>query len=280
MLHDLDTVAAITLQDNAGSPEVGSGQRAPEHLPKGPMFPLVSGIRRFLHVILPVNCAGCGKSLSDDPIPFFCQSCWASIRLLRGPACPRCGRQFASPITLKYSASHLCAVCRKRRPSYTQAWSSYAYEPPLQEAIRLFKYRRKVVLADALGELWSSSWHDVPAIDVLIPVPLHPARLREREFNQSLLLADRLNRRLHLPISHDNLVRVRATKLQSELPRAARLKNLRGAFAVRRPGEVASKRVLLVDDVLTTGTTVNECAKTLRKAGSGDVYVVTLARTV
>jgi ComF family protein len=104
--------------------------------------------------------------------------------------------------------------------------------------------------------------------------------LRAREYNQSLLLADQLNRDLRMPLIYDNLVRLRATPPQTELSRIARIKNLRRCFAVRRPEDVAGKRVLLVDDVMTTGTTVNECAKTLRKAGADDVYVVTLARTV
>jgi len=114
----------------------------------------------------------------------------------------------------------------------------------------------------------------------LMPVPLHSSRLREREFNQSLLLADRLNRRLGLPLSYGNLIRRRPTQSQTELTRSARLKNLRRAFFLLCPEEVSGKRILLVDDVFTTGTTVNECAKALRKASAADVYVCTLARTI
>jgi ComF family protein len=117
-------------------------------------------------------------------------------------------------------------------------------------------------------------------VDVMIPVPLHPARLRTREFNQSLLLADQLGRYLALPVSATNLVRTAATDPQTTLTRQARLRNLRKAFAVRRPQDIAEKRILLVDDVFTTGTTLNECAKTLRKAGAGPVFALTLARTV
>lgn len=116
--------------------------------------------------------------------------------------------------------------------------------------------------------------------DLLMPVPLHPIRLRKREFNQALLLADRVNRKLRLPISYDNLVRLHPRPSQTELTRAARLKNLRRTFSVLRPQEVAKKKILLLDDVMTTGTTVNECAKALRKAGASDVYVLTLARTM
>jgi ComF family protein len=116
--------------------------------------------------------------------------------------------------------------------------------------------------------------------DVIIPVPLHPARLRTREFNQSLLLADQLSRYLSRPVSAGNLVRIAATDPQTTLTRKARLRNLRNAFNIRRPQDLAEKRILLVDDVFTTGTTLNECAKILRKAGAGPVFALTLARTV
>ena len=117
-------------------------------------------------------------------------------------------------------------------------------------------------------------------VDVIIPVPLHPARLRAREFNQSLLLADQLSHHLVRPVSPTNLVRITATDPQTTLTRQARLRNLRKAFDVRRPQDLAEKRILLVDDVFTTGTTLNECAKTLLKAGTGPVFALTLARTV
>lgn len=146
--------------------------------------------------------------------------------------------------------------------------------------MHLFKYRGKVVLASALGQLLRHAWPATPEVDVLMPVPLHPSRLRIREYNQSLLLADEVNRDLRLPLVYDNLVRARATPPQTELSRTARLANLRRSFAVRRPADVRGKRVLLVDDVMTTGTTFHECAKALRKAGAGDVYAVALARTM
>jgi ComF family protein len=146
--------------------------------------------------------------------------------------------------------------------------------------MRLFKYNKKVALADALGALMSRATIEPAHIDMIIPVPLHPTRLRNREYNQSLLLADRVSRARHIPLSYDNLVRIRETAPQTELSRAVRLKNLRRAFAVRRPQDVSGKQILIIDDVFTTGTTVNECAKILRKAGASQVYVCTLARTI
>lgn len=183
-------------------------------------------------------------------------------------------------MSLRHSPTHLCGACRKSKPAYTEAWSLYPYVPPLREAICLFKYSGKVALADALAELLIRAFPAVPAADLVMPVPLHPTRLREREFNQSLLLAERLSRWLRIPLSFANLVRVRATEAQTRLRRSARLKNLRQAFQVWRPQEVAGKRVLLIDDVWTTGTTVNECAKALRRAGTGHVFALTVARAV
>jgi ComF family protein len=117
-------------------------------------------------------------------------------------------------------------------------------------------------------------------VSVIMPVPLHCERLRQREFNQSLLLADQIGRVLGIPVSYTNLIRTTSSQAQTSLSRKSRLKNLRGAFTVRYPHEIRKQRVLLIDDVFTTGTTVNECAKSLRKAGSSDVLVLTLGRTL
>ena len=236
-------------------------------------------VRRVLHTIFPVACGSCGVLLHDDPIPFFCRACWNAVTPLRGPSCPSCGQPFKSPVALQHSPQHRCGRCRRRPPYFARAWSLYSYVPPLQDAIRLFKYQKKVALADALADLLHHALPDMPAIDAVVPVPLHASRLREREYNQSLLLADRLCRRRGLALSFDNLARTRATPPQTELTRAQRMINLRGAFTVLRPQEFTQQRLLLMDDVFTTGATVNECAKVLRKAGASDVYVLTLART-
>ena len=269
------------------SPAMNPYNRA-EHMDSTPQTAKPTGlraawnslVRRTLHAVLPVECAACNVALTDDPVAFFCRTCWGTIRPLARPTCPCCGLPFASDVALTYSPDHRCQSCRQRPQAFTQAWACYAYEPPLQQAIHLFKYRGKVVLAEALGTLLRQAWHRPPDFDVLMPIPLHPSRLREREYNQSLLLADELNRDLGLPLVYDNLVRLRATPPQTELSRSERLANLRRCFAVQRPADVIDKRVLLIDDVMTTGTTAHECAKALRKAGAGDVYVVTLARTL
>ncbi|NKB81566.1 MAG: ComF family protein [Nitrospirales bacterium] len=240
-----------------------------------------TGLLRFLlHAILPVHCAQCTQSLWDDPIPFFCRACWKTITPFDGPRCPRCSRPFSSPIALRHSPFHQCGPCRDKPPAYTKAWGLYPYQSPLKEAIHLFKYHGKVSLARPLATLMCQAFLHPPNIDYIIPIPLHPHRLREREYNQSLLLADPISRHLKTPVLCHTLVRTRPTPPQTTLSRSTRLKNLRHAFHINYPSRIDGQRILLIDDVLTTGTTVNECAKVLRKFGAADVYVSTLARMV
>lgn len=244
-------------------------------------FPmLIRLVRQSVRLLFPMACEGCAEPLGGDPIPFFCQDCWSLIRPFEGPSCPRCHRPFASSAALIASPTHECRQCRTCPPSYSQAWAPYPYCPPLQEAMALFKFRGKVGLADALGGLLIKALPAGLVGDLVMPVPLHQNRLRSREFNQSLLLADRVATHLRLPLDYRSLVRARDTAPQTTLPRTARLDNMRRAFAVSRPTRVAGKQILLVDDVLTTGTTANACAKVLRQAGAAGVTVLALARSV
>lgn len=241
---------------------------------------LIGWCRQALRFVLPVECLTCGASLSTDPVPFFCTMCWHTIRPLQQPVCARCDQPFVSPAATAYTPNHQCQDCIERPPDFERAWTLFPYLPPLQDAICSFKYRGKHTLARPLARLMISALPQGIDADVIIPVPLHPARLRAREFNQSLLLADQLSHHLARPVSATHLVRIAATDPQTTLSRQARLRNLRKAFEVRRPHDLAEKSILLVDDVFTTGTTLNECAKSLRNAGAGPVFALTLARTV
>lgn len=241
---------------------------------------LIGWCRQALRFVLPVECIACGHSLSTDPVPFFCTACWQNIRPLQQPACARCDRPFVSLAATAYTPNHQCQDCQRRSPDFQRAWTLFPYLPPLREAICSFKYRGKHTLAKPLARLMISALPREIDVDIIIPVPLHPTRLRMREFNQSLLVADQLGRHMARPVSTTHLVRITATDPQTTLTRQARLRNLRKAFEVHRPQDLTDKRILLVDDVFTTGTTLNECAKTLRKAGSGPVFALTLARTV
>ena len=192
--------------------------------------------------------------------------------------CPCCGRPFASPVALTFSPGHRCQSCRESPPAFDCVLSPYAFEGTLARAICLFKYRKCVALARPLAELMLVCKDKLPAVDLVLPVPLHPKRLRAREFNQSLLLADQIATRLGLPLSLHHLRRIRATPPQTELRRSARAENVKRAFAPYQANALKDQRVLLIDDVLTTGATVNECAKALRQSGAKAVVVWTLAR--
>ena len=237
-----------------------------------------SFLHKALNLLFPSPCASCQVPLWDDHVPFFCQTCWARLVPISGPCCPHCGSPFASPVALQHSPTHECGPCRTRPPAFTQAWSLFPYQSPLKEAITLFKYRGKRSLTKPLLQAMVPTLPIFPAIDVLMPVPLHPQRLREREYNQSLLLAHGLSQHLKIPLSLSCLLRIRSTVPQTSLSKKERQTNLRRAFAVDKASRITGKRILLIDDVFTTGTTLHECAKALRKAGSGPVYGLTLAR--
>lgn len=235
---------------------------------------------RILDFILPTSCSFCNDPVGDSGIPFFCSACWADFSPIRGPVCPRCGRPFDSPETLSHSPDHACLACRRELPLFDQALSVGHFEGSLREAVHQFKYRPCRSLGKPLGEWMAANVRLVTDIDIVMPVPLHAGRLKERGFNQALLLAHRMSEAHRIPLSRDNLFRVRHTRPQVELSGAERIRNVAGAFALRQPGEVADRRVVLIDDVFTTGATMNECAAVLKRAGAAQVTAFTLARAL
>lgn len=199
---------------------------------------------------------------------------------MQGPVCPSCGRPFASSDALTYSPEHTCGQCRKILPSFDQALSVGQFEGPLREAIHQFKYRPCRSLGKPLSAWMARNLRLISEIDVVMPVPLHRKRLRQRGFNQALLLSYGVGSAFEIPLSVDNLIRSRFTRPQVELSGEERIKNVAGAFAIRRPGEVDGKSVLIVDDVFTSGATMNECAAVLKEGGAARVTALTLARAV
>lgn len=237
-------------------------------------------LRRFLDFFLPTSCAYCRSQVGDSGIPFFCSACWADFSVMGGPACPTCGRPFESPEALVSSPAHVCGQCRLRPPKYDQAVSVGHFEGPLREAIHRFKYKPCRALGKPLSQWMTRNIRLAPDIDLVMPVPLHRKRLRQRGFNQALLLAHGVSSAYRIGLSYDNLVRTRYTRPQVELTGEERIKNVAGAFALRRPQEVEGKRVVLVDDVFTTGATMDECARVLKQAGASEVISLTAARAV
>ncbi|MFZ5863529.1 MAG: ComF family protein [Nitrospirota bacterium] len=235
-------------------------------------------VRSALDAVLPRRCATCRRGLSAMERRAVCAACWDTMPRIDGPRCALCGTPFSSEAAVSHSPTHRCGPCREDPPAFTQAVAAGRYEGPLADAIRRCKYHRELDLIPVLAELLHGVVDSLPPVDAVVPVPLHVRRLRRRQFNQSLRLAAEVARRLNRPVWPDILRRTRWTTPQTTLDRAHRQANVRRAFAVRHPHRVAGHRLLLVDDVYTTGATVNECANALRAAEASAVYVVTVAR--
>ena len=235
-----------------------------------------------LDLVFPALCPVCETTLGAGRRDPLCGTCWSTIARLEGAWCDRCGAASrASGGGRPPAAPGLaCAACVANPPPYDYARSAALYEGPLREAIHAFKFSRRRALAGPLGDLVTEQCGAGLSgdIDALVPVPLSRERERERGFNQAKLLAERIGRRLRIPVRASWLARVRPTRPQSDLPAAERRTNVRDAF---RGSERASDRhVLLVDDVLTTGATLEACARALRAAGARRIGVLTVARVV
>ena len=241
-------------------------------------------LTKLIDIIYPPRCPVCQSFLGKDrqrganKAISLCRDCLGDFRKISPPLCPICCTPFASGV----EENHICEDCLRKRPFYRATGAPYLYEGPLLTAIHNFKYGGKSSLADSLGPLlaqFAGTWV-VESDDLLtIPVPLHPKKLRERGFNQSLLLARHVARRLHTDLDFLSLRRERYTIPQTGLGKEDRRKNVRGAFRVKGPEALKGKRVLLVDDVATTGNTLNECALVLRRSGCKEVLCLVLART-
>ncbi len=236
----------------------------------------------LLHFLFPSPCRSCGGMLDVGRRSLFCSTCWARMLAVAPPVCPQCGWPFPSPRALEASPAHLCARCRTTRVHFAVARAATLYggEGPAREAILAFKHTGRDTLGRHLAGLMAERSGPIAAEgpwDVLVPVPLHPRRKRERGFNQAAFLARHVGRRMGVPVAAGALRRVRETPPQAGDP-ADRRRNVRGAFTVARPADVAGRHVLLIDDVLTTGATANECARVLRRAGARRVGVFSLAR--
>lgn len=214
----------------------------------------------------------------------FCASCWEAIPIIQPPYCPRCGIPYGVKSAFHATPAFLCKDCRITAPHFDRAISVGYYNGVLEEAIKQFKFQDRKSLGRPLAQLMLT--HLPPDLDLfgyhgIIPVPLHPKRQRERGYNQAAILAKELARQLHLPLLRKNLRRVRSTEHQTaQTGRKARQQNVKDAFQVRHPDALQDKDVILVDDIMTTGATANECAKTLKQAGARLVLVLTLSRRV
>lgn len=236
-----------------------------------------SAITDAADLVLPPACPVC-RTRTGSP-GGLCADCWGKLRFLERPWCERLG----TPLPVDLGPGILSAAAIANPPAFDRARSAVAYEGPVPDLVQALKYADRTDLAPMLGAWMARAAHElVSGADLLLPVPLHWTRLAGRRFNQAALLARAVGRITGLPVRTELIVRARRTPPQVGLGRDDRADNMRGAFAVpdRRKGEIAGRRLILVDDVLTTGATLEAAARTLKKAGAAAVDVLTLARVV
>jgi len=226
----------------------------------------------LLDLVFPRRCAGCDREPPGRGP--FCAACEVALAEVRSPRCTICGEPFG-----RAGSDHPCGRCTRAAPPFRLARAPYLYGGPLADAIRRMKYAGRPEIAASVAPLLFQEAEALVA-DVILPVPLSLRRLWSRGYNQSALLASRLARTVGRPLDTDSLRRVRDGPPQAGRARTARVEAVRKSFAVprRRVNRIAGRRVLLVDDVLTTGATASAASRALLHAGASEVLVLTLAR--
>lgn len=224
---------------------------------------------KFIDLVIPPRCGGCKRWGTR-----WCESCQNQVQIIGAGSCPRCGDPNWDGVKT------MCGRCRGTRLYYERLSSWVSYKGPIREAVHELKYRHNVglgeILAKHLVELVESlSWD----VDFIVPVPLGSKRLQERGYNQVMLLARPIAWELDIPLKRKALTRTRETRSQVGLSREQRITNVQNAFTAKEH-DINGKRILLVDDVVTTGATINACAKALKEAGVKKVFAATLARAV
>jgi ComF family protein len=232
-------------------------------------------LRALASLFYPPLCAVCSVPVGHDE--YLCAECGDKAPRIKPPFCATCSEPFQGSITESFS----CANCAHRVLHFTAAVAAYRSRGIVRKIIHDFKYGKQLHLRHVIGD-WLAETLGDPRLhgrrfDLVIPVPLHPTRKRERGFNQAELLADALSARANLP-AHNALERIRYTTTQTAFDRSERMENLHNAFRLRKNADVRGLRVLLIDDVLTTGSTLSECARVLKAGGAISVHAATAAR--
>ena len=247
------------------------------------MVPSIASVKCWantgLGFFFPETCQLCGDERATIRDGFVGPECWRQVRFIRPPFCERCGLPFQGELSTGFE----CTNCRELELHFTSARSAVVARTVVLEAVHRFKYRRApwfeyfladLLVREAAPALRGQRW------DFIVPVPLHPLKEREREFNQAGILARHLSVAANIPLNTRLLRRVSPTLTQTRLTKPERAKNMRRAFAVARGATLNGERIVLVDDVFTTGATTNACARALSAAGAGAVCVWTVARGV
>jgi len=230
---------------------------------------------RLLNLFFPPQCLVCDALVPTHGT--LCTECWNSVPFISEPMCACCGL----PLEFAVDINTLCGECLREHPPYSRARAAFVYNDTSRALVMKLKYQDELYLAPVFAHWLASAGSEIiKASDVILPVPLHYWRMLSRRYNQSLLLARAIADHSNVKLLANGLLRTRHTKQQAGLTRPQRLKNVKGAFAVnpKFKDEIKNKSVLLVDDVMTTGATLNACTEALLKAGASQVNVLTLSR--
>jgi len=233
-------------------------------------------LEAIINLLYPALCRNCFKKI-DRPGRNICDNCAKDIKERLPPFCARCGRQ------LKHDQgpTAVCADCARGNPCFDKAWSACHYDGALKALIHDFKYKKITCLSGDFSALMINFMkkHGIGKdCDIILPIPMHQNRLFNREINHADILARELAKRLNIPFSKKALRKIKDTPLQSRLNREDRIKNQSSSFALKNSSVARNKNILLVDDLFTTGSTVNECSRLLKDSGASYVEVITLAR--
>jgi len=246
----------------------------------------------FLNIVFPPKCFKCGFPLSGSESESICLSCSKQIVLIKPPFCEVCGKPFYFQYDLPTENSYCCGSCRTETHDFDKARSLGKYEGIFKEALINYKYKgRRELLKDIIKFFFQTQNNNcfIPlkrttdktdGMDFILYVPLHKKKLRTRGFDQAFLIAKEISKLSNIPLKRDLLFKKKETTSQAALKRQIRINNLKGAFAVRDSNSLEEKNILLVDDVITTGATVNECSKILKQNGANRIEVFSLARAV
>jgi ComF family protein len=231
-----------------------------------------------LGLIYPEVCQMCGEERAGRRESYLCEKCTRAVRHIQAPFCQRCGFAFDGSITTPFE----CSKCREADWAFSYARSAVIARDPVLEVIHRYKYQHAMWFEPFLAQLLiNRAGPEIAGWDCLVPVPLHPTKQREREFNQAERLAVCLSRATGVPVNTRLIRRRVATRTQTLLTREERQENMRRAFAARgRGARLNGERIIVIDDVFTTGATTGACAKVLRAMGAGEVCVWTVARGI
>lgn len=230
----------------------------------------------FVDILYPHRCPSCKTIVDSDSV--FCLDCWKKLQFITKPTCQFCGM----PIQFNVSNDIICAKCLSKKPYYDKAISCFVYNKTISKAIFEFKFYQKTFLSNFFAKFMVNSIQCIlNEIDYIVPVPISLKRLRWRGFNQALLLARSIGKLTNKEVIPDLIFKTRHTQAQVKLKNKERIRNLDSAFDINQKyiNKIIDKNILIIDDVITTGTTINECSKIIKTTSINKIFVTSIAKT-